>query len=185
MSTRPLTPPVTADDVCRRLMVDRYARSFCLPRYTPAGWWECDLLEITEAGYWREYEIKLTRADFRADQEKTREVLPRAYGQPVVRERKHQLLASTQRGPCQFYYVLPTGLIAPTELPSWAGLLEFSETPGRARPWNIHTRLVVQAPRRHADKIDPAVERHARGVVYWRWMKMLLHDRHAIEGDAP
>ena len=183
MSTRPLTPPVTADDVCRRLMVDRYARSFCLPRYTPAGWNENDLFVLSAAGYWTEMEIKLNRADFLRDRDKEIEAA-RRWDQPKVIERKHQLLANTQRGPCQFYYVLPTGLIAPTELPSWAGLLEFSETPGRARPWNIHTRLVVQAPRRHADKIDPAVERHARGVVYWRWMKMLLHDRHAIEGDA-
>jgi RNA polymerase primary sigma factor len=36
-----------------------------LPNYTPDKWHECDVFGVTRAGYFHEFEIKLTRADFR------------------------------------------------------------------------------------------------------------------------
>ena len=38
---------MTARDIQARLLVDRYKRSLCIPNYTPARWWECDVFEVT------------------------------------------------------------------------------------------------------------------------------------------
>ena len=42
----------------------------CMPNYTPRDWWECDVFCVSKAGYFTEYEIKLTAQDFRADAQK-------------------------------------------------------------------------------------------------------------------
>jgi len=65
---------MTARDIQRRLMVERYRRSFVLYNYTPKTWFECDVFEITQAGYFREYEIKLSLSDFKADAEKQKTI---------------------------------------------------------------------------------------------------------------
>lgn len=49
------------------------ARSFVIPNYTPSGWFESDIFELTKSGYFREYEIKMSLSDFRADAVKARE----------------------------------------------------------------------------------------------------------------
>jgi hypothetical protein len=58
---------MNAREIQQRLIVERYRRGICVPNYTPKDWWECDVFELTPAGYFREYEIKMTVADFRAD----------------------------------------------------------------------------------------------------------------------
>jgi len=65
------------------------------------------------------YEIKVSRADFRRDS----------------REKQDHALRWSDR----FWYVTPTGLIAPSEAPEWAGLMEWD---GKA------FRVKRKAPRR-------------------------------------
>lgn len=163
------------------LSAGRYRKSFCLPRYTPSKWWECDLFEITAAGYFREYEVKLTRSDFFADTKKAQQVFPRPYGTPVVMENKHELMLMSTRGPVQFWYVTPEGLIKPEELPVWAGLIELrGGTMGECIGGEIRSTAqifeheVQPAPRRHNNKLDEAVVKHARGICYWRMHEMLM-----------
>ena len=38
----------------------RSAAQCLMPNFTPGGWWECDLATVTRAGYFVEYEIKLS-----------------------------------------------------------------------------------------------------------------------------
>jgi len=61
---------ITARDIQRALILPRYRQSTVMPNYTPRGWWECDVFELTKAEMFVEYEIKLSRADFRADRNK-------------------------------------------------------------------------------------------------------------------
>lgn len=174
---------MTAEDITRRLIAGRYRRNFVIPRYTPSHWWECDVAEITPAGLWREYEIKCSRGDFLADAKKEQ---PRPgtgrwvtddptqpYKSRYVREmeNKHQLMADPARGPSQFWYVTPAGLIDQQELPDWAGWMVVHEAP---RWGTLRIEEVRPAPRRHRNKIDPKIEQHARGVIYWRWMALLM-----------
>jgi hypothetical protein len=148
-----------------------YRRSFVLPNYTPLKWWECDVFEITAAGYFREFEIKLNIADFRADCKKARGVL-----------NKHELLSQgDRRGPSQFYYVTPKGLLFTSDgpqvnkdaiLPPWAGLLEV----GPKRGW-LRVEEVVKAPRLHREKANPKIREKAEGTIYWRMHNLLQTSR--------
>lgn len=69
----------------------------------------CDLWTISansSAGFKaRAYEVKISRADFRRD--------------TAIKQREARLFSD------QFFYVTPVGLIAPSEVPDWAGLIEY------------------------------------------------------------
>lgn len=185
---------MTEDLALAALMRPRFVRSFCMPRFTPPGWWECDMLEITKAGYFREYEVKITLADFKRDAEKSRNVGPmiwEPFAEPQVmpnghqrlgnfthrQEKKHDLLAAGHpAGPAEFFYVTPEGMLKPEMLPLWAGLIELRELrPSVARlvrrEW-LET-VVVPAPRIHMVKAEAKVRREAEIACYWRFHRIL------------
>lgn len=152
-----------------------FRQSFFLPGYTPSGWWECDVFEVTKAGYFREYEIKTSRGDFFRDAAKA---MPAPYplraaafasGSPEpTGPRKHdRLAAGDPRGPSRFWYVVPAGLLMLDEVPEWAGLIECDLTGKRV------TQTVARAaPKLHGEPIDPEVAKHARGVCYYRFHEL-------------
>lgn len=161
---------LTEDVACGALMLERHRRALCLPRYTPPSWWECDVLELTGSGYFREYEVKLTVADFKADAAKRMEKRPWAFGTAAQWENKHALLAAGDpRGPVEFSFVVPEGLIAQEMLPPWAGLIELRDRGEGHRPtfrWTPHT--VVKAPRLHDQKANEKLRKDILGVCYYR-----------------
>jgi hypothetical protein len=65
-------------------------------------------------------EIKISRGDFRRDLKKP------------LKQRRARLVAN------QFYYATPAGLLKPSDLPPWAGLIEVSE--------DFNARIEVPAP---------------------------------------
>lgn len=159
-------------EIIRTLVNNRYRRSFCLPNYTPRNWWECDVFELTKSGYFREYEVKVSRADFFADAGKTRETWlgPRRFGPTVLG--KHSLLAvGNGSGPVAFYYVTPVGLLQPDELPPWAGLIELIENPPYQGIVTLREKETTPAPRLHREKVADGIGKHAMSVCYWR-----MHD---------
>lgn len=175
-------------DIQRALMADRYRRSFVLPNYTPAGWWECDVFEITQAGYFREYEIKLSRSDFLADAKKMRqdwdEKVPTdpSQGFTYVKRAKHACMGQPN-GPQQFYYVCPRGLVKESEVPSWAGFIEVVTRPHYHRPpWNVSELTIRKAPKLHKEKLNPKILERARGTHYWRFNSLFIYNK--ME-DAP
>ena len=60
---------MNAERITAAILRERW-RKLRLPRYTPKGWWECDVFELTTSGYFREYEIKTSLSDFRNDAKK-------------------------------------------------------------------------------------------------------------------
>lgn len=129
-----------------------------LPNYTPVRWWECDFFRITRAGYFLEYEIKRTVADFQKDKKKKSTRWTGGMGRPFKREhdKKHDLLAAgSTRGPKQFWYVVPTGLVAAEDVPGHAGLI-YMDGSQEEKP----------APILHRNKVDDDVLTHARSVCY-------------------
>jgi hypothetical protein len=158
---------VTADEIEGLLLRDRWRSHPTIPNYTPTGWFECDLIEFTDAGYFREYEIKVSRSDFFHDADKQSEVFPRAFGEPQRFENKHALLAArSPRGPAQFWFVVPKGLIRLNEVPEWAGLIEVC--PGQQPYGRLHEMELKKAPRLHSTKPSDAIRQHALGVCYYR-----------------
>ncbi len=175
-------PVLTERKLIDAVMRDRWQRNFCLPNYTPPEWWECDLFEVTAAGYFREYEVKLSVRDFRADRYKEREVrgsgrmelldaaLAKFPGQSrwvAESETKHALLAAgSVRGPSQFFYVTPEGLLDAEPLPPWAGWLEvYTVSPNAGA--SLYLRERVAAPKIHRTKIKSSPNYHA-GTCYYR-----------------
>lgn len=141
----------TAKDVTVGLYFSlRGASQLLIPRFTPKGWWECDLWRLTDADFVDEYEIKMSVADFRADALKVQtgfEIDPvtRRYREKTP-EAKHSLLATDQRGPNRFWYVMPVEIAAKVEIPEYAGLLVFSDYGGGS------PHMKKQAPKRHGRK---------------------------------
>lgn len=89
---------------------------------------ESDFVRVTKSGYAIEYEIKLSRADFKADFKKSRlkyEGFVNRKAQYSSKS-KHDLLLEGF-GPTEFYYVFPAGLMDISEVPEWAGIIEVTE----------------------------------------------------------
>lgn len=167
---------LTEKVIVNRLLRDRYPKTFCLPNYTPPHWWECDMFELTAAGYFREYEVKVTLSDFRRDVEKQNEL--RGSGEwtgeagqkkwVAKYEKKHDLLEGGDlRGPSQFFYVTPEGMLSSEPLPPWAGWIEIYVIEHRGRR-HLHERLRVKAPTIHRVKMAKNPDYH-RGTTYWRF----------------
>lgn len=155
---------MTAKDIQRAIIRERYARNTTLPNYTPRNWFECDVFEVTAAGYFVEYEVKISKSDFRADAEK-------AKGFDAFNlERKHDLLSvSDMRGPSRFYFVTPENLIAEQELPPWAGLIIAHQG---SRNVYLHTRR--PAPQLHRIKLEDERFQSAMTTCYWRFLRLYL-----------
>jgi hypothetical protein len=80
---------------------DSRRHRFMTPNTTLFGW-ESDMIAATKAGLLIEYEVKISRGDFRADLKKFRH---RWLDAGTV---KHNI---GDRGPSYFYYVVPRDLV--------------------------------------------------------------------------
>jgi hypothetical protein len=79
--------------------------------------WESDLVGLTGSGYVVEYEIKISRSDYRRDQEKKRHRMLLSHTSTAGANMR------TAKFPCRFFYACPPGLIAEDTLPRYAGLV--------------------------------------------------------------
>jgi hypothetical protein len=148
----------TAGQITHFILGSRWTKSFTLPRYTPMGWWECDIFQITKAGYWVEYEIKTSIADFKADAGKRR------FSRDGGLIKHDQLAARSTKGPSRFFFVAPKGLLTVDMIPEWAGLIEVyggNRLTGEIR--------VKDAPRLHEEKASEQIVISARDCCYWRF----------------
>lgn len=119
-----------------------------LPNYTPIGWHEADLWVVTKAMYAAEFEIKLTLADFRADQRKAR---------------KHRELPDRdrRRGPTRFFYVVPAGLVSYDDVPPYAGLIYVRDQGS--------LKTIRNAPRLRTSKVANAMLHHMGRIAQFRF----------------
>lgn len=167
---------MTANDAINALLRDRYRRSVVMPRYTPIGWWECDVFELTNDGYFREYEIKLSVADFKADAKK-KNVVQWEGGKRLETPRedfKHEHLAlKTPGGPVQFWFVTPENLLSAEMIPSFAGLIELRARENGRGAIQLFPVQRIKAPRLHNTKADPKIKPHVMSVGYWRLLHLM------------
>lgn len=118
---------IRGSEIVRQLVREKWAASFVIPSFTPDGWWENDVFEVTKARYWHEYEVKTSRSDFLADSRKRKveswSVVERRLV-PNEGPTKHEMLAGrSERGPSRFTFVVPDGMLGVHEVPEWAGLI--------------------------------------------------------------
>jgi hypothetical protein len=161
-----------------------WLRSTVLNNFTPRNWFECDVFQITDAGYFVEYEIKISRSDYFADAKKYRQHYPDGNGclwDPIarkypeaVKQTKHELLNSRdEEGPSRFFFITPKGMLRPVEIPVWAALIE--AWPHESRPHYLHFEEIVKAPRLHKKKADEA---HRTGVYRSCYSRLHSHTAH-------
>lgn len=112
--------------------------------------WECDYWTLDFKGEAREYEIKVSRADFMND----------------AKKEKHK----AQTGANFFYYVCPEGLIKPEEVPSKYGLI-YVTTLGE-----LYTLKFAKLPRRLHDLKFENWKLIAE-KMYWRWQRLWQEKR--------
>ena len=97
------------------------------------GRFECDVLKISKAGQLTEYEIKVSRADFKKDFEKYYSLY---FGTGYKNITKHDVIREGKRVN-RFYYVVPNGLIKPEEVPVGFGLIYATE-------YNYHQEKAIK-----------------------------------------
>ena len=129
--------------------------------------WESDKLIKTRSGLFYEFEIKVSRSDFKNDfknkedkhviLEGKEEFLP-SYGK-ILDENKHiwekYYRVADKKKPNFFYYAVPEGLIDKTEVPEYAGLiyvLPEGEKKTRDGEWCDGFYVVKKAPKLHNEK---------------------------------
>ncbi len=152
----------------------RSSAEMLVPNYTPKGWFECDVWCLSKKHYACEFEIKLTRRDFRTDAEKAHTLFN--WKNRNDQGGKYEKLADGHlAGPSKFVFVAPVGVIPVAELPEWAGLWEFDPSS------RIVLKPVVPAKWRHRQVVSDDVVKHARGVFYYRFWNI----RSAMFQDGP
>lgn len=132
--------------------------------------WESDVLKITRSGYAYEFEIKISRADFKNDFKH--------------KKKKHTLLESKESSskiPNYFYYVVPEGLISEEEVPEYAGLIYvLGNINGLGRTY-YQFQEIKKAPKLHSDKIDEIslnlIDKFYYNYIHWK----NKHERDIIE----
>ena len=139
------------------------ASEVLVPNYAPGGWWENDVFRLTKAGFWHEYEIKTSMADFRKDFKKIANhmVTEVTDGHKITEwDDKHMLLARHQD---------PSGFVQPTrreELPEnhWRRKYAHTYHDHRSIPQGPnHFWFVI--PKGLQEKLEPLIPDYAGLMV--------------------
>jgi len=117
---------------------------------------KCDVVQLSKSGYATEYEIKISRADWRGDAEKEKWQVPR----PHIR---------------RFYYVIPADLIdeklgdldVPSSVAPSAGIIVVYETRGGFDA----LRTFRKAQLLEAQKVDDQTQRRSLLAAYYRYWR--------------
>lgn len=162
--------------------------------------WESDFIQVTKSLYITEYEIKMSRSDFKADFRKT------IGGYDP--QKKHDILASKDVPTCEgwkhkridvhrptrFFFVAPEGMIKPEELPDYAGLMviKFSGDMPHQRRSKYWWLTTVKKPRRrtNAGKATTKQILQLMRSMMFRYWTMRIHGKESApeeeqHGDRP
>lgn len=154
MTTEVTTKPLTAGEISKILQRDlSQMGSFSMSNvYVKGSPWESDVIRVLKSGYWHEYEIKLSVADYQADFRK------KTIGWNPKSPRKHDFYQSGEDldgrlfgygsrslvpRPATFHFVTPVGLLDGVDIPDHCGLIEVQRSD---RP-SERVRVVKKAPR--------------------------------------
>lgn len=130
--------------------------------------WESDMISVTKSGFIHEFEIKVTRADFKQDAKKKRAT--RLCNPEVESFGGNRTCAR----PNYFWYVVPNGLITYDEVPEYAGLIYAMEHVVGHHLYFGTTKMVKEARRIHNEKATEANRRQlARSMTLRFWKQRL------------
>ena len=154
---------MTSHDIERRLVWERFHQSTVMPRYTPRGWFECDVCEVTKAGYMVEYEVKTSLSDLRNDSRK----YDRLWGKCQVETKHQRMQRGDPAGPCRFYFVTAEGAAKAEHVPAWAGWIV--ARPARHGQFKCCVHVERAAPQLHRVKANARVIQDIWASCYYRY----------------
>ena len=140
---------VTSKDVQRVLMLHLFDKghSPITTNYTGFGHGECDMLSVSQSDYVYEYEIKISKSDFKRDFTKTNKHEALREGREPRKSRDGAIRFSI---PNHFYFACPTDLIQLEDIPDYAGLIYMD---------GVNMKYVKKAPLLHNTKADASLMR--------------------------
>lgn len=115
--------------------------------FTGYGLAECDVLSISKSNYIYEYEIKISKSDFKADFKKKKHKLmceKKCTKYKMIKENNQKVKDTIYLTSNYFYFVVPEGLVGISEIPEYAGLMYITEK---------HSFILIKkAPLLHKEK---------------------------------
>jgi hypothetical protein len=90
---------------------------------TIQGLQECDVISVSKSDYIYEYEVKISRSDFKADFKKPKHNL--ITEKKFIKETKKEIFYLV---PNYFYFIVPENLVTVEEIPNYAGLMYVNES---------------------------------------------------------
>lgn len=142
--------------------------------------WESDFFLMKETGYCCEFEIKISKSDFRRDALKNEKFSIMQNGYFIAGHRlfKEKLPNKTNlfyepgdkvpvKRPNKFYYVVPENMITVSDVPAYAGLIYVTKA-GR-------TITIKEASFLHREKLDVYPELCTK--FYWYWLNQCSKTR--------
>jgi len=158
-----------------RLSTYHYSRYDLMATNAFIGQLECDFLGVRKSGFVDEFEIKMSRSDFKADFKKTCSVKvddsdPWWKTEDVA---KHELLQLGKLTPNHFYFVVKKGVATLEDIPEKYGLIEFDDSGS--------IRTVREASRLHSGKISDTQRLKLAMKLHYRWWDLFRQDMRTKE----
>jgi len=98
--------------------------------FTGYGLSECDVISISKSNYIYEYEVKISKSDFKADFKKEKhKLMLEGIGvkERLIKENNNMVRDIWYLTPNYFYFVVPENLIPIEDIPQYAGLIYMNE----------------------------------------------------------
>ena len=157
---------MTANDIIRDFIKNIFMEkpnNLVFPN-TYIGKFEADLIEITRSGYAYEYEVKISRSDFKADANKHFTV---GYFEKTTHLKSEQTKGGTRVN--HFYYVVPRDLLTADDVPAFAGLIYANQHETRRMSFHI----IKKAPKLSKDKLGDNIKQKCFLSSYYKFHKLL------------
>ncbi len=140
--------------------------------------WESDVFAVTKKGYAVEFEVKISRADFKKDLEKPKHLYLSGKGTIltyrtcigkdkngyIYKDAGEKHMIPNSRMPTRFYYVCPPDLIHVEDLPKYAGLI-YADT----KYYGVD--IIKHAPKIHTEKVEESIYKKLCTKMSWRLYK--------------
>jgi hypothetical protein len=172
----PIEP--TAKNMTRSFLrqnMDKFEMAF--PNVHKDHWGELDIMGVRPSGYIEEFEIKVSRSDFRADFKKLNtwkkgdllewsETMHRRIEQP-----KHECLRQRECFPNRFSFLVPEGLVSADDIPDGLGL--YYAVKSSASESGFWITQIKKPALLHKEKINQILYTKFLKRLAWRYIDSL------------
>lgn len=128
--------------------------------------WEADMISVTGAGYVNEYEIKISKSDFKADFKKP----------------KHKLFLGENKRhkhfPAYFWYVTYGFELEMANIPEYAGWINMQHG-GRSK--TLYTSVIKKAPKINSYKLSEKMRNKLYTNMYYKYWNIREKEHKLLE----